>query len=179
MLNCLIDKRGKYNMKTAIIYYSKHHGNTKKLLDAIVEKNPDVKLIDVTDKHEVNLCKYDRIGIASGIYYGNFAKQVITFAKVNLPEFTKVFLIYTYGANNKESFTKEIKKVASDLYCDVDGVYSCNGFDTFGPLRLIGGIHRENPTQDEINGAVDFYAALPGEKIRRPLRQGGKIVAEA
>ncbi len=24
-------------MKTAIIYYSKHHGNTKKLLDAIAE----------------------------------------------------------------------------------------------------------------------------------------------
>ena len=26
-------------MKTAIIYYSKHHGNTKKLLDAIKSTN--------------------------------------------------------------------------------------------------------------------------------------------
>ena len=34
-------------MKTAIVYYSKHHGNTKKLLDAIVAA-ADVDLIDVT-----------------------------------------------------------------------------------------------------------------------------------
>ena len=33
-------------MSTAIVYYSKHHGNTRKLLDAIAEKN-DVTLIDV------------------------------------------------------------------------------------------------------------------------------------
>ena len=31
-------------MKTAIVYYSQHHGNTKKLIDAIAEKND----------HEVN-----------------------------------------------------------------------------------------------------------------------------
>lgn len=34
-------------MKTAIVYYSTHHGNTKKLLDAIAEKN-EVALIDLT-----------------------------------------------------------------------------------------------------------------------------------
>ena len=32
-------------MKTAIVYYSAHHGNTKKLLDAIAVKNA-VTLID-------------------------------------------------------------------------------------------------------------------------------------
>ena len=56
--------------KTAICFYSEHHGNTKKLLDAIQTKDPDVVLIDVTDKHEVDLTGYDRIGFASGIYFG-------------------------------------------------------------------------------------------------------------
>ena len=46
-------------MKTAIIYYSKHHGNTKKLLDAIAEKN-EVTLIDVTEKPTADLTSYDR-----------------------------------------------------------------------------------------------------------------------
>ena len=32
-------------MKTAIIYYSRHHGNTKKLIDAIAAKH-DVTVID-------------------------------------------------------------------------------------------------------------------------------------
>ncbi len=34
-------------MNTAIVYYSQHHGNTKKLLDAIAATE-DVTLIDVT-----------------------------------------------------------------------------------------------------------------------------------
>ena len=38
-------------MTTAIVYYSKHHGNTKKLLDAIKKADPAVELIDVTDPH--------------------------------------------------------------------------------------------------------------------------------
>ena len=35
-------------MKTVIVYYSKHHGNTKKLLDVIAGADPTVVLIDVT-----------------------------------------------------------------------------------------------------------------------------------
>ena len=54
-------------MKTAIVYYSKHHGNTKKLLDAIAEKHP-VTLIDVTKQPDADLSGYDRVGFASGIY---------------------------------------------------------------------------------------------------------------
>ena len=38
-------------MKTAIVYYSKHHGNTKKLLDAIAGADPAVVL---------NVCKTNR-----------------------------------------------------------------------------------------------------------------------
>ena len=34
-------------MKTAIVYYSQHHGNTKKLIDAIAAEE-EVTLIDVT-----------------------------------------------------------------------------------------------------------------------------------
>ena len=41
-------------MKTAIVYYSAHHGNTKKLLDAIAESN-DVTLIDITKDKTVDI----------------------------------------------------------------------------------------------------------------------------
>ena len=58
---------------TAICYYSQHHGNTKKLLDAIRKSDPEVILIDVTNDvmkdGPVDLEEYDRIGFASGIYY--------------------------------------------------------------------------------------------------------------
>ena len=78
-------------MKTAIVYYSEHHGNTRKLLDAICEVDKDVTLINVTENSEVDLRDYDRIGFASGIYFSKFAEQVLSFASVNLPEEKPVF----------------------------------------------------------------------------------------
>ena len=61
-------------MRTAIVYYSKHHGNTKKLLDAIAAGN-EVALIDVTAQPSADLKGYDRIGFASGIYYQCFCHE--------------------------------------------------------------------------------------------------------
>lgn len=72
-------------MKTAIVYYSKHHGNTKKLLDAIAEKH-DVTLIDVVANKDADVSEFDRIGLASGIYFSAFAKQITAFAQEKLPE---------------------------------------------------------------------------------------------
>ena len=54
-------------MKTAIIYYSKHHGNTKKLIDAIAAKH-DITAINASETKTADLSGFDRIGFASGIY---------------------------------------------------------------------------------------------------------------
>ena len=45
-------------MKTAIVYYSKHHGNTKKLLDAIAASDPSVDLFDVTSTPAEDMTTY-------------------------------------------------------------------------------------------------------------------------
>ena len=72
-------------MKTAIVYYSQHHGNTKKLVDAIASQY-EVELINVTENTNADLTNFDCIGFASGIYFSSFAKQLLTFAEKNLPE---------------------------------------------------------------------------------------------
>ena len=145
-------------MKTAIIYYSRHHGNTKKLLDAICAADADVELIDVTEG-EKDLSGFDRIGIASGIYYSAFAKQVIAYADANLPEGKPVFFIYTHGAP-KGDFLKGIREITAQKRCTELGEYRCQGFDTFGLFKLIGGIAKGHPTKGEIDGAVEFYRNL-------------------
>ena len=48
-------------MKTAIVYASVHHGNTKKIVDEIA-KNEEVDLIDATQIKEKSLSEYDLIG---------------------------------------------------------------------------------------------------------------------
>ena len=145
-------------MSTAIVYYSKHHGNTKKLLDAIAEKHP-VTLIDVTAQPDADLSGYERIGFASGIYYSAFAKQIISFANAHLPERKDVFYIYTHGAP-KGDFLKAMREIADKKHCREIGEYRCQGFDTFGPFKLVGGIAKGHPTEEEIKGAVMFYQQL-------------------
>ncbi len=145
-------------MKTAIIYYSRHHGNTRKLLDAIAAKFP-VTLIDVTDPAATGLSGFDRVGIASGVYFGSFAKQVLSFAREHLPAGTPVFYILTCGSPRKSN-CDAIRRITEAKGCPELGAYECLGFDTFGPFKLFGGIAKGHPTEQEIQGAVAFYQSL-------------------
>ena len=92
-------------MKTAIIYYSRHHENTKKLLDAISARH-EVTLIDATKTKEFDLTGYDLIGFASGIYYSKFQKSVLEFAETFAPLVCKINSIWpvqVFGmADNRE-----------------------------------------------------------------------------
>ena len=88
-------------MKTAIVYASTHHGNTKKLLDAIVAAY-EVDLIDAVKVPEKDLNRYDRIGFASGIYYSKFHQAVLNFAAVNMPQNKQTFFISTYGGKAED-----------------------------------------------------------------------------
>ena len=145
-------------MTTAILYYSKHHGNTKKLLDVIASSAEDVTLIDVTEGPR-DLTHFDRIGLASGIYYSGFAKQVVAYAEKYLPEGRPVFFIYTHGAP-KGDFLRSIRAVTEKKNCRELGEYRCQGHDTFGPFKLIGGIAKGHPTDEELEGAVRFFHGL-------------------
>lgn len=84
-------------MKATICYYSRHHRNTLKVLEAIAEEN-DIDLIDVTSRAAVHLERYDAVGFASGIYYSKFHDSVTSFARQYLPEGKGVFFIYTCGS---------------------------------------------------------------------------------
>ena len=146
-------------MNTAIVYYSKHHGNTKKLLDAIAAADPAVTLIDVTEQPAADLSSFGRIGLASGIYYSSFAKQILSFAKDHLPESADVFYLYTHGAP-AGGFLKGIRGIAERKRCRELGAYHCLGYDTFGPFKLVGGIAKGHPTEEEVAAAVRFYQSL-------------------
>lgn len=145
-------------MKTAIIYHSEHHGNTKKLLDSIMVQG-DVTLIDATGSNAIDLSGYDMIGFASGIYYQKFHKSVLDFAEKNLPGNKKVFLIYTYGVK-RESYADAIKSIAALKSAEIIGVYSCPGYNTFGLFKIVGGIDKGHPNDEDLEGAVKFYQGL-------------------
>lgn len=145
-------------MKTAIIFYSKHHGNTKKLIEAATEGASPV-LIDITEQPSPELEGYDRIGIASGIYYSRFNKKLISLVEERLPEGQEVFLLYTYGAR-KNGYTDAIRRAVEKRGARVLGEYGSYGFNTFGPFKLIGGIAKGHPDADELKQAKEFFESL-------------------
>ena len=112
-------------MKTAICYYSRHHGNTRKVLDAMAQRN-DIDLIDVTSRVAVHLEDYDCIGFASGIYYSKFQETVLDFVRQYLPQGKDVFFVYTCGSMRK-GYTKAISEIVADKDANILGEYGCRG----------------------------------------------------
>ena len=145
-------------MKTAVCYYSRHHGNTRKVLEAMAAEG-QIDLIDVTRRQPVRLDEYDCVGFASGIYGFEFQKAVVEFARQYLPAGKPVFFVYTYGGM-KGSGTKAVAEVAAEKGCPVLGEFGCNGYDTFGPFKLVGGIAKGRPNAQDLEKARRFYREL-------------------
>ena len=149
-------------MKAIIIYASTHHGNTKKVVDAIAGEC-EVEAIDATKIKEKDLSGYDRIGFASGIFYSNFSEQVLKFARENLPKNKDVFYIATAG-NPMKNYFRSIEAIAEEKNCRETGRFQCKGFDTYGPFKLVGGIQKGHPDETELKEAVAFFKGIAGEE---------------
>ena len=129
-------------MRTIILYASRHHGNTKKLVDAIVEAHPEIDTLDVKalGKNEYpDLHEYHLIGVGTGIYYSEID-----------------------GGKNKW-YGKDIDGICRMRQAIFMGVYGCPGFDTWGPFKLTGGVQKGHPNAEEIKGAVDFFDKIEDE----------------
>ena len=145
-------------MKTLIVYYSSHHGNTKKLVDAIVAQG-NVTAVDASAITVTDCSDYDLIGFASGIYYQKFHESILKWAKSNLPTNKNVFFLYTCGVK-RGSYTDAIKQIAETKNSKIQGCYGCLGFDTFGPFKLVGGIAKGHPNDEDISAAVHFFCEI-------------------
>ena len=118
-----------------------------------------VELIDATKVHEKDLSEYDLIGFASGIFFSKFSEPVLKFARKNLPENKDVFFIATAGNPMPLNF-RSIADIAGEKKCNDRGRYQCKGYDTYGPFKLVGGIQKGHPNDEELKSAVDFYKSI-------------------
>ena len=143
-------------MRKAIVYASVHHGNTEKLVKRIAEECR-VDLIDAIKQKNADLNDYDIIGFASGIYYSKFHQSILKFSEENLSADKKVFLICTYGGSAN---FKSIEQILNKKHASVVGKFGCKGYDTFGPFKLVGGIAKGHPDEEDMKNAVDFVKGL-------------------
>lgn len=152
-------------MKTAIVYYSRHHGNTLKVLQAMALEG-DVDLIDVTTRQAVHLEEYDCIGFASGIYAFKVQQTVVDYARQYLPQGKPVFFVYTYGGT-KGTGAQALAEIARERQCPVLGEFGCTGYDTFGPFKLVGGIAKGHPDGKDLENARRFYRDIQAQWAKK------------
>ena len=148
--------------KTAIVYFSSHHGNTRKLVEGIRAALGDITLIDVV-REKPDLTEYDCVGFASGIYAFHFGKPLRDYMEAALPPDKEVFLLYTYGKLMGD-YAKSARDIVLARGCTLLGEHGCLGYDTFGPLKLVGGIAKGHPDGADIGAAADFVAGCLGGK---------------
>ena len=84
-------------MKIAIIYKSKHHGNTKKIAEVMAE-TLKADLFDLKDVNMDVIGKYDLIGFGSGKYFLRPHKKLRNFVeKLDNVDSKKAFVFSTSG----------------------------------------------------------------------------------
>ena len=142
-------------MKTLIIYESIHHGNTEKIGKVIAE-SLSADMVKAKDFNLDNLSSYDLIGFSSGIYMSKFHKSITDLIE-NMPmQNNKKALVFSTSGMGKIEFNKPLEEKLEEKGLKVIGSFACKGFDTFGPFKLIGGIAKGRPNEEDIQKAREF-----------------------
>ncbi len=148
-------------MKTLIICFSYHHNNTHKVASAIASiLGAEVKT--PTETQAASLAGYDLLGFGSGIYMGKHHKSLLELAdKLPQTQNQKAFIFSTSGQTGKsEKMHGELReKLQAKGYKGIDE-FNCAGFDTYGPLKLVGGVQKGHPNEEDLKAAEAFAQTL-------------------
>lgn len=144
--------------KKVILSASYHHHNTINLVkNTFDEASSDWFNLLKDDISELNLLKYEEVVICSGIYFQKLHKKVLEYVSNNRDVLAskKVFIIITAGTTPKYHLRKSEKYLKSLGIKDVK-LFSCLGFDTYGPLKLVGGKNRNRPNELDLFDLQQF-----------------------
>ena len=147
-------------MRTLIVYISYHHGNTEKIAKAMGEIL-EAELRSPESIKPDYIKEFDLIGFASGNYFDKFDKRIVEFVD-GLPRYTEkdAFLFSTSGSDSYERAHIELKKHIMEKGLRVVGEWHCKAFDTYGPLKLMGGLNKDRPNDNDVEDAKRFATDL-------------------
>ena len=137
--------------KIAIFYYSIHHLNTFKLLKKSVTGNQFIFFDVIKDSlDDINFNDYNKIILASGIYYGKMGKNLNEFIELNQDDLKlqEVIVVITSGVRPNK-YIKKTNKYLTELGISAK-YFGCKAHDSYSFLRWIGGINKDRPNDTDI-----------------------------
>lgn len=168
-------------MKTLIVCVSVSNGNTRKVAEAMA----DVLGTTVMEPEEVDAAAIesaDLIAVGSGIYAMSFHPRLRTFVR-RLPKVSgKRAVVFWTSGGPELPLLQYSKGMVRDLRAkgfDVAGTFSCCGWDTWLPLRVIGGLNKGRPNAGDLDEAREFAARFveAAEKPAGKRRGQRRLVA--
>ena len=112
-----------------------------------------------------DLADYDLIGFGSGIYWGRHDKKLLALVS-GLPQVNDktAFIFSTSGLRAGRIFNRQLRRGLLERGFHLIGDFSCRGFDTAWPLRLIGGVNKGRPNEKDLKEAAEFARNLKAKR---------------
>ena len=123
----------------------------------------DARVVEPGEIAAAELAACDLVGFGSGVYGMAFHPRLYRFVR-SLPrvEGRKAFVFATSGGPELWfwPFTLPLTRLLRFKGFEVVDTFTCRGFDTWLPLRLIGGINKGRPNAADLDAARAFAATL-------------------
>ena len=149
-------------MTTLIVCVSVSHGNTRKVAEAI-GRQLGAEVHEPEQVAAADAARYDVLGLGSGVYGMTFHPRLWRFVR-SLPKADDkpVFLFATSGGPALwwSPAALLLRRLLGAKGYRVIGAWSCRGFDTWAPLRLVGGLNKGRPAETDLQRAAAFAAEV-------------------
>lgn len=156
-------------MRALLVCATIHHGNTMRVAEAIA----DGLGAEVRRPWEVSadeLGRYELVGLGSGIYYGRHHSSLFKLVRRARLIGVRAFVLYTSGFPRVPVLNgcdASLKRLLAERGAEVLDSFGCRGYCDYGPLKLVGGINRDRPSEEDLEAAKAFARRLM-ERLARP-----------
>lgn len=156
--------------RVLIVCESTHHGNTKRVADAMAS----VLKAEVRTAAEVTpemIDQYDLVGWGSGIYFARHSEKLREMAGKLAVRPRKAFVFSTAGLPFLSWwFHAALRGILRNRGCELVGDFCCGGWDTVGPLKWLGGIERSHPNAKDLERAEAFARSIKKNVLEISVR---------
>ena len=119
----------------------------------------DAQVCTIDKMNTVNMDDYEIIGFGSGIAFGkHYDKLLNVVGQLQLKE-KNVFVFSTSGTGNKK-YNSALIELLKNAEASVVDDFTCKGYDTYGPFKIIGGVSKGHPDDDDIAAAKQFIQRI-------------------
>lgn len=157
-----------------VLCASVHHHNTAAVARCIADElHADVVTPD--EASATSLAGRGIVGFGSGVYYGGLHPALVGVIRglPDAPEPTRpAFVFSTSGLPFlARLWHAPLRRLLARKGFRVVGEFACRGFDTWGPLRLAGGLNRRHPDGRDLARARAFARRMAD--LTPPARPAG------